>query len=157
PRAETAQAPRSEGISVVIPSRDGRDLLSVALPAIERELEGIPSEIIVVDNGSSDGSADAFPRVTFEVSPNPLSFARAVNRGIRRARFSHICLLNNDMRVEPGFFRELRAVFDRVPDLFCATAQIFLPPGARREETGKAVMARSSPADFPIRCDLPIP
>ncbi|HTM49809.1 MAG TPA: glycosyltransferase [Bryobacteraceae bacterium] len=144
------------GISVVIPSRDGKDLLAAALPAVERELAGIPSEIIVVDNGSSDGSASAFPHVVFEISSTPLSFARAVNRGIRRARYSHVCLLNNDMRVEPGFFRALLDAFDRVPDLFCSTAQIFLPPGARREETGKAVMARNSPTDFPVRCDLPL-
>ena len=67
-----------------------------------------------------------------------------------------MCLLNNDMIVEPGFFRELRTAFDRVPDLFCATAQIFLPPGVRREETGKAVMAQNTAKDFPVRCDLPI-
>jgi GT2 family glycosyltransferase len=60
------------------------------------------------------------------------------------------------MAVEAGFFRELRAAFDRVPDLFCATAQIFLPTGARREETGKAVMARDSATDFPVRCELPV-
>src|SRR5207248_7214534 len=131
-------------------------LLEHALPAVERELAGIPSEIVIVDNGSSDGTASNFPRAVMEVSAEPLSFARAVNRGIRRARYSHVCLLNNDMLIEPGFFRELRAAFDRVPDLFCATAQIFLPPGARREETGKAVMAQNTATDFPVRCDLPI-
>jgi GT2 family glycosyltransferase len=153
------------GISVVIPSRNGKDLLAAALPGVERELAAMPSgtatEIVIVDNGSSDGSSDAtaasFPRAVFEVSAAPLSFARAVNRGIRRARYSHVCLLNNDMLVEPGFFRALRNAFDRVPELFCSTAQIFFPPGARREETGKAVMARDAPTDFPVRCDLPIP
>jgi GT2 family glycosyltransferase len=144
------------GISVVIPSRNGKDLLSAALPGVERELEGIPSEIIIVDNGSSDGTAASFPRAILEVSAGPLSFARAVNRGIRRARYSHVCLLNNDMAVESGFFRALREAFDRVPDLFCATAHIFFPPGVRREETGKAVMAHDSPTDFPVRCDVPI-
>jgi len=79
---------------------------------VERELDGIPSEIIIVDNGSSDGTADSFPQAILEVSAEPLSFARAVNRGIRRARYSHICLLNNDMIVEPGFFRALREAFD---------------------------------------------
>jgi glycosyltransferase involved in cell wall biosynthesis/GT2 family glycosyltransferase len=151
-----AGAAREPGISVVIPSRNGKELLSAGLPGVERELEGIRSEIIIVDNGSSDGSAASFPRAIMEFSAAPLSFASAVNRGIRRARYSHVCLLNNDMIVEPGFFRELRAAFNRIPDLFCATAQIFLPPGARREETGKAVMARNSPSDFPVRCDLPV-
>jgi GT2 family glycosyltransferase len=149
---EDAQA----GISVVIPSRNGKELLAAVLPGVERELGGIPSEIIIVDNGSSDGTAASVPNAVVEVIAEPLSFARAVNVGIRRARYSHVCLLNNDMVVESGFFRELRAAFDRVPDLFCATAQIFLPPGVRREETGKAVMARDRDTDFPVRCDLPI-
>jgi GT2 family glycosyltransferase len=158
--AKSAEPPSGSmppGITVVIPSRNGKHLLESALPGVERELEAIPSEVIIVDNGSSDGTAASFPRAGVEVSAEPLSFARAVNRGIRRARYSHICLLNNDMIVEPGFFRALREAFDRVPDLFCATAHIFFPPGVRREETGKAVMAHDSSTDFPVRCDLPIP
>ena len=74
------------GISVVIPSRNGKSLLAAQLPGIVRELERFPSEIIVVDNGSDDGTADwlrtEWPQVRVEISPAPLSFARAVNRGI---------------------------------------------------------------------------
>src|ERR1019366_3009744 len=99
----------------------------------------------------------AWPQVRIEVSNQPLSFARAVNRGNARARYSHICLLNNDMLLEPGFFGALVGAFERVPGLFCATAQIRFPEGVRREETGKTVMAQSHPEDFPIRCDEPLP
>jgi GT2 family glycosyltransferase len=155
--AEAPSGNAPPGITVVIPSRNGKHLLETALPGVHRELEGIPSEIIIVDNGSSDGTAASFPQAILEVSAEPLSFARAVNRGIRRGRYSHVCLLNNDMIVEPGFFRALREAFDRVPDLFCATAHIFFPPGVRREETGKAVMAHDAPTDFPVRCDPPVP
>ena len=147
-----------EGISVIIPSRNGKDLLARVLPQVV--LEG-PSEIIVVDNGSTDGTADFLARnyaaVIVEASAAPLSFARAVNAGLRNARFSHVCFLNNDMVVEPGFFRALRAAFDRVPNLFCATAQIFFPEGERRQETGKAVMPLvHKPDEFPVRCDAPV-
>jgi len=154
--ANTAPA----GISVVIPSRDGKVLLEAQLAGIAADLAGVTGEIIVVDNGSSDGTAEwlrrEWPQVTIEVSPEPLSFAAAVNRGIHRARFSHVCLLNNDMQIEPGFFPALLRAFANVPDLFCATAQIRFPPGARRQETGKAVMAQAGPEDFPIRCDEPL-
>src|SRR5207302_2208331 len=80
-----------------------------------------------------------------------------VNIGIRRTRYSHVCLLNNDMLVEPGFLAALRRAFDEVPGLFSATAQIFFPDGHRREETGKTVML-SSPGlkEFPVRCDEPL-
>jgi len=145
---------------VVIPSRSGRDLLAAQMPGILREMEPFASEVIVVDNGSDDGTAEwlrtAYPQARVEVSAGPLSFARAVNRGIALARFSHVCLLNNDMLVEPEFFRALRRKFDEVPSLFCATAQIKFPAGARREETGKAVMAQTGPEDFPVRCDEPL-
>lgn len=148
------------GISLVIPSRNGRLLLAAQLPGIVRELAAPPSETIVVDNGSSDGTAGwlaaEWPRIEVEVSTEPLSFAAAVNRGIGRARYSHVCLLNNDMLLEPGFFRALSGAFDRVPGLFCATAQIRFPAGVRREETGKAVMAQAHSDDFPVRCDDPI-
>ncbi|MGO9232301.1 MAG: glycosyltransferase family 2 protein [Bryobacteraceae bacterium] len=148
------------GISVVIPSRNGMALLEAQLPGIAADLARVVGEIVVVDNGSSDGTAEwlrgAWPQVLFEVSPEPLSFANAVNRGIRRACFSHVCLLNNDMQIEPGFFAALLNTFGTVPDLFCATAQIRFPAGVRREETGKAVMAQGALEDFPVRCDEPV-
>lgn len=153
--------PTEPGISVVIPSRNGRELLAAQLPGILGDLEGSPAEVIVIDNGSDDGTAGwlraEFGAVQIDVSPQPLSFARAVNRGIARARLSHVCLLNNDMLIEPGFFGALQRAFDEVADLFCATAQIRFPKGVRREETGKAVMAQGNPADFPLRCDEPLP
>ncbi len=152
---------RPSGITVVIPSRNGRDLLARLLPGLLRELEGIPSEVLVSDNGSDDGTAawlaSEYPQVQVLVSESPLSFSAAVNRGIGRARYSHTLLLNNDMVLEAGFFAPLQAAFHKVPDLFCATAQIFFPEGVRREETGKALMwTRGHAVDFPIWCDLPV-
>jgi len=161
-----ASAPESlpEGISVVIPSRNGKQLLDRMLPEVVNQIAALNGEVIVVDNGSDDGTVaylqHDFPSIAVLHSPEPLSFARAVNSGIRRARFSHVCLLNNDMIVERGFFAALWTAFHHVPGLFCATAQIFFPDGARREETGKAVMPfpkDRKPADFPVRCDLPVP
>lgn len=147
-----------EGVTVVIPSRDGRELLATLLPALE---PGPSLEVIVSDNGSTDGTtewlAEHYPQVQVIVSPTALSFARAVNLGIDAARFNRLLLLNNDMAPAPGFIDALLAAFDAVPDLFCATAQIFFPPGIRREETGKAVWRRVNPLDFPLRCDDPIP
>ncbi len=160
--AEPALGPElPEGVSVVIPSRDGKELLERALPAVVADL-GSKGEVIVVDNGSSDGTRGwlgrRYPEIAVEHSAEPLSFAAAVNRGIRRARYSHICLLNNDMAIQAGFFAALRSAFDRVPELFCATAQILFPEGQRREETGKAVMPLNRAWNaFPVRCDEPVP
>ncbi len=156
PVLREAAEQRPAGISVVIPSRNGLKLLETCLPRIAEA-----TEIIVVDNGSDDGTMEwlrtPYPAVVIEHSAEPLSFARAINRGIARARYTHVCVLNNDMLVEHGFLRELRLAFDRVPDLFGATAQIFFPEGQRREETGKTVMpSNRGITDFPVRCTEPI-
>ncbi len=145
------------GVSVVVPTRDGRELLASMLPPLLDQLS--PGEVIAVDNGSGDGTAawlnEHYPQVRVIESPNALSFAKAVNKGIAAARYQRTLLLNNDMIVEPGFIRALDTAFDEIPQLYCATAQIFFPPGIRREETGKAVWRRESPLDFPVRCDDP--
>jgi GT2 family glycosyltransferase/glycosyltransferase involved in cell wall biosynthesis len=162
-QTEGAQAGRAcppSGISVVIPSRNGRELIERLLASMLPQLEPEPHEIIVVDNGSSDGTSDwlaqAHPAVKVMVSREPMSFAAAVNRGIGEARHSHTLLLNNDMTLEPGFFPALRAPFGQVPDLFCSTAEILFPPGQRREETGKAVWRGFRDDDgFPIHCIEP--
>ena len=163
-RDPPAGQPAPDGLSVIIPSRNGKELLAAMLPGVLADLREFPSEVIVVDNGSDDGTAaflaERFPQVVLETHSRPLAFSEAINCGLQRARYSHVCLLNNDMTIEPGFFRALREAFDRVPDLFCATAQILFPEGQRREETGKAVMpprARRAASDFPVRCELPLP
>ncbi len=151
--------PLTSGVTVVVPSRDGRELLASLLPPLLSQLPA--GEVIVVDNGSSDGTVDwlarEYPSVRAFQTEVPLSFAGAVNAGIVEARFRRTLLLNNDMIVEPGFVAALDSAFDEVPDLYCATAQIFFPPGVRREETGKAVWRRENPLDFPVRCDDPQP
>ncbi len=148
----------ARGITVLIPSRDGRELLGQLLPTILPQLGS--SEVVVIDNGSADGTAEwmaeRYPEIRVIRDAEPLSFARAVNLGIQAARFSRTLLLNNDMIAEAGFVEALESAFDRVPDLFCATAQIFFPTGVRREETGKAVWRREHPLDFPVRCDDPV-
>ena len=135
-------------------------MLARALPMVLRELEC--GEVIVIDNGSADGTADflrrQFPSVMAIEHAAPLGFPAAINVGVRLARFSHVCLLNNDMAIGPRFFRHLLRAFERVPNLFSANPQVFLPPGVPRQETGKAVI-RSAPTlwDFPLRCDSPLP
>ena len=161
PPTEPAVRGVEHGISVVIPSRNGRELLAAQLPGIAADLGGMAAEIIVVDNGSDDGTAawlrECWPAVGIELSAEPLSFARAINRGLAAARYSHVCLLNNDMSIEPAFFEALLRPFGSTPDLFCASAQIRFPEGARREETGKTVLSQAHPEDFPVWCAEPLP
>ncbi|MCP5112827.1 MAG: glycosyltransferase, partial [bacterium] len=72
---QPAAAELEAGISVVIPSRNGRELLKRCLPGVVRDSP--EAEIIVVDNGSDDGSAawlaERYPGVRVEVSETALS------------------------------------------------------------------------------------
>lgn len=98
-------------LSVVIPSRDGLDILRTYLPAILRETRDAGGELIVVDDCSSDGTADAlgkdFPSVrTLRRAGDP-GFPLAVNEGMRTAAGDFLLLLNNDTVPEAGSFGAL--------------------------------------------------
>jgi O-antigen biosynthesis protein len=127
--------------SVVIPNWNGKDLLAKYLPSVVEALAGNPgNEIIVVDNGSSDGSAEfvraQFPQVKLLPLPVNLGFGGGSNEGFREARNDIVVLLNSDMRVAPDFLTPLLEGF-RDPDVFSVSCQIFFSDPAKiREETG---------------------
>ena len=140
-KAPLDTACRRDAASVVIPNWNGRDLLERYLPSVIAALEGNPqNEIIVVDNGSSDGSAEfvrsAFPQVKVLAFGRNLGFGGGSNAGFRAARNDIALLLNTDMRVAPDFLAPLLEGFadERV---FAVSCQIFFSdPQKRREETG---------------------
>ena len=135
----TSSAP----VSIVIPTWNGKHHLEANLPSVIASIEGRPgSEILVVENASTDGSAayleEKFPEVRRLKQKENLGFGGGSNAGFRAARNDVVVLLNNDMRVEPDFLAPLLEGF-REPGVFAVTAQIFFSdPHKRREETGLA-------------------
>jgi GT2 family glycosyltransferase len=133
--------PRNDAASVVIPNWNGRDLLEKYLPSVVAALEGNPqSEIIVVDNGSADGSVEfletTFPSVKVLALRENLGFGGGSNAGFREARNDIVVLLNSDMRVAPDFLAPLLSGFDD-EKVFAVSCQIFFSdPNKLREETG---------------------
>lgn len=137
----TPDVPLNHAASVVIPNWNGRDLLEKFLPSVILATSGHPgTEIIVVDNASTDGSVQ-FLRETFpQVVAVPLStnhgFGGGSNLGFKAAKNDIVVLLNNDMRVEPDFLAPLLYPFSD-PLVFSVSCQIFFSdPLRRREETG---------------------
>ncbi len=131
-------------VSVVIPSWNGRELLDMSLPPLRAALaEHAPGgEIIVVDNGSQDGTlahlAATFPDVRTIALPRNEGFAGATNRGVGDARHATVILLNNDMVVEPEFIAPLLEAMDEQPAAFGVSCQIdFIDKWKPRWETGK--------------------
>lgn len=139
--APEARPCRRSAATVVIPNWNGRDLLAGYLPSVVEALAGNPeNEIIVVDNGSSDGSAEFvrqnFPGVKTLPLDRNLGFGGGSNAGVRAARNDIVVLLNSDMRVAPDFLAPLLEGFAD-PLVFAVSCQIFFSdPAKRREETG---------------------
>ena len=128
--------------SVVIPNWNGRDLLERYLPSVIEAMAGHPrNQIIVVDNGSHDGSAqfvrERFPEITVLALQENQGFGGGSNAGFRAATNDIVLLLNSDMRVDPELLAPLLEGFRGDAKVFAVSAQIFLSdPAKRREETG---------------------
>jgi GT2 family glycosyltransferase/glycosyltransferase involved in cell wall biosynthesis len=142
-KAATGAARRAanDAATVVIPNWNGRDLLEKYIPSIVTALAGnAVNEILVVDNGSTDGSAEflreAFPQVTVLPLKENLGFGGGSNAGFRAAKNDVVVLLNSDMRVAEDFLAPLLKGFDD-PEVFAVSCQIFFSdPAKLREETG---------------------
>ncbi len=135
------QPPNKNSASVVIPNWNGRDLLAKYIPSIIEALSGNPdNEIIVVDNGSEDGSTEflreQFPSVRVLALDRNLGFGGGSNTGFRAAKNDIVVLLNSDMRVERDFLAPLLEAFTN-ETVFSVACQIFFSdPNKLREETG---------------------
>ncbi len=110
-------------LSVIIPSRDGRELLAACLPPLLADLEALgEAEVIVVDDHSSDDSLsflrEAFPKIRIVAlnatsgSTGAAGFAAACNAGAHIARAPTLAFLNNDAEVRLGWSAALLAALD---------------------------------------------
>jgi GT2 family glycosyltransferase len=97
-------------VSIIIPTFNGLELLKTSVPAVlNTHYPNI--EIIVVDNGSSDGSGSfllkAYPQVSIISLKENRSIVFAHNLGVSKAHGSLISFLNNDMEVDPDWLLSL--------------------------------------------------
>lgn len=113
--------------SVVIPNYNGIRYLKNCLLSLQK-CEGEDFEVIVVDNGSTDGS-DLLPdslklNVRLIKLNENTGFAHAVNVGIGEAKGEYVILLNNDTEVESGFVRKLTEALKKNRKAFSASAMM---------------------------------
>ena len=120
-------------VAVVIVSWNRRDLLLACLRSLTQP-QDVPFEVILVDNGSEDGSAEAalelarnagFPLRVIRNRENR-GFCAANNQGIAAAEAEFIALLNNDAEAEPRFLYWLRAAFEAGAGVGMAAAKILV-------------------------------
>ncbi len=106
-------------LSVIIVNWNSCGLLRDCLNSIEREAEGISVEIIVVDNGSEDGSAGMVraehPKVRIHCNARNEGFAKPNNDGILLSSGRYVLLLNNDTIVQPNALQTIVRMMDEHP------------------------------------------
>jgi GT2 family glycosyltransferase len=121
-------------ISVVIVNWNRRELLRASLQSLQRQtVTGF--ETIVVDNGSTDGSADMAERefgCSVIRNPQNRGFCAANNQGIGAARGGFIALLNNDAEADPGWLAALHGAFEGRPETGMAASKILVWEDPRR-------------------------
>jgi len=104
-------------ISIIIPSWDGKDLLEKYLPSVIRAANFYKgeTEIIVVDDGSTDGSIQFlkanYPLIKLIFLKDNQGFAKACNVGVRESTGDIVIFLNNDMEVKEDFLIYLEKHF----------------------------------------------
>ena len=121
-----------KGISIIIPNWNGRPLLESNLPFLLDALSPYQreTEVIVVDDGSTDGSVEflisSYPHLTVLSSSKNEGFARACNKGVRSSKNEIVYLLNNDIVVSKNFLEPLWPYFE-YNDVF-AVSSVAGPP-----------------------------
>src|SRR5215472_3673679 len=139
--------------TVIIVNYNGAHLLPDCLHALDRQrADAAAFATVVVDNASSDGSCELlardFPWVNVIESPRNLGFAGGNNLALRAVTTPYAVLLNNDAAPEPGWLRNLLAVFEEpgAHDVGIATGKVlFLPKFASVELRTEAF--RAGPQD----------
>lgn len=124
-------------LSIVVLSFDTRALLLECLASVVEDIHRpnarLACEVIVVDNGSSDGSADAvrdaFPSVEVIALDTNRGFAAGNNVALTRAKGKYVALLNSDVVLEPGALERVFDVLEARPDAGAAGIQLLHPDG----------------------------
>ena len=101
-------------LSVIIVNYNGQKYLKDCLDSLYRHLEGINSEIVLLDNNSADNSCayikEHYPEVTLIESSRNLGFGKGNNEAVRHASGRYLLLLNNDTIIQ----QNLKPVFQVV-------------------------------------------
>ncbi len=132
---------QSPQLTIVIVSWNTRQLLADCLAAVYRTVHRYPFEVIVVDNASSDGSADhvrrEFPQVRLIETGANLGFARGNNVALRQIQSDYALLLNPDTVAHDGAIDDLCDVLAAVPEVGGIGAQLLNPDGSLQHSWGQ--------------------
>ena len=132
-------------ITAIVPVWNGRQLLERLLASLEAQTEPA-AELLVVDNGSTDGAPELARARGARVIPmgRNAGFAAAVNRGIRESQGEWIAVLNSDVELAPDYFARLLAACSA--DAWFATGKILAAGSGHRIDATFDVLCRGGAA-----------
>jgi GT2 family glycosyltransferase len=123
-------------LCIIIVSWNTKEYLLHCLESIFQKRESVPWEVVVMDNGSRDGSGTAvkkiFPAVHLIENDRNLGFSKAANQGLKKSSGRYALLLNPDTRVKKGAIERLVSFMDVHPEAGVAGVQLLNSDGSRQ-------------------------
>lgn len=120
-------------LSIVIAAWNGRDFVQGCLASLERQKGEISTEVILVDNASTDGTPDMvrdqFPHVYLVQNETNEGFAKANNIGMRLAKGNYVCLVNSDVVVPQDCLLKMHAFMEQHPTVGVLGPRMLAPDG----------------------------
>ena len=139
PQPNPEREKRPPRVSVVVVSRNRAALLRRCLESLEKSEGRETLQIVVVDNGSSDGSAQLdtdFPQAQFIRLPKNFGLTKAMNIGWRAADAEYVFFLHEDTEVEPGAAIRLAETLDANPSAAAACPLLVAGDGRPAPQLG---------------------
>ena len=123
-------------LSIIIVSWNTKEFLLPCVRSVFENEQGISREVIVVDNGSQDGSGNevkkTFPFIHLVENQKNMGFAKAVNQGLQKASGRYILLLNPDTQMKGGAIERFVSFMDSHSDTGVAGAQLLNSDGSKQ-------------------------
>jgi len=120
-------------LSIAITNFNTKLALERCLRSVIKNTEKLDKEIIVVDNGSEDGSADMvrekFPSITLIPNPNNKFYSKAFNQAFNRASGDYFLVLNSDIEIQDGILADMMDMMQADNSLGILGCHSFSPDG----------------------------
>lgn len=127
-------------LSIVILSYNTRNILLDCLKSIIRNVKKLNYELIVVDNASSDNSANSvekdFPQVKLIRSPKNLGFAAGNNLGVKKTKGKYLLFLNSDTLLKEGSLEGLVNYMEKHPEVGAIGPKLLNEDGTSQGSAG---------------------
>jgi GT2 family glycosyltransferase/glycosyltransferase involved in cell wall biosynthesis len=131
--------PEQVKVSIIIPVFNQIEFTQACLASLQQHGDGVPYEVIVVDDGSTDATPDILAEIggiTYLRAEANAGFIASCNRGACAARGKYLLFLNNDTTVTSGWLTALYETFTLEPEAGLVGSKLVYPDGRLQEAGG---------------------